>query len=193
MRVVAGEVKGFQLRAPRGMDTRPTSDKVREAMFAVLGPAVDGARVLDLYAGTGALAIEALSRGADQADLVEKRPAACQIIRVNLSRTRFTDRAHLRCMSAERALKELGNRRQEIDPFDLVLLDPPYAHRDIATVMSDLGTGAILAAGALVVLEHSPRFQAELEYGVLSRWQYKIYGDTAVSFYQAPGPASEAL
>src|SRR5919202_359623 len=104
MRVIAGRVKGHHLQAPRGMDTRPTSDKVREAVFAMLGDRFADGRVLDLFAGTGALGIEALSRGASYAVFVERRPPACQVIRANLKHTKLEDLARVMCMPAERAL-----------------------------------------------------------------------------------------
>jgi 16S rRNA (guanine966-N2)-methyltransferase len=188
MRVVAGEAKGFRLRAPPGSETRPTSDKVREAIFAVLGDAVVGAHVLDLYAGTGALAIEALSRGAVYADLVERRATACQVIRQNLQHTRLDSRAHLWCMPVERFLSRIAPAEHELkaqNTYELVLADPPYTDPHIDDLMITLGGGQLLAPRAIVVLEHSPRFPALPHYGVLARWQYKIYGDTAVSFYEA--------
>ncbi len=177
MRVVGGDVKGFELRAPKGPETRPTSDKVREAIFGVIG-AVDGVAVLDVYAGTGAMAIEALSRGAARADLVEARPAACRVINQNLAATRMQDRAHVWCMPVSRALPKLEAR------FDLVTADPPYADVGIDTLMQTLGRGTLLKPSATVVLEHSRRFDSGLEYGKLKRWKLKRYGDTVVSFYE---------
>src|SRR3712207_2815735 len=107
MRVIAGRAKGHHLRAPRGIETRPTSDRVREALFSILADSFAGRPVLDLFAGTGALGIEALSRGATSAVFVEKRPAACRVIHLNLSHTRFTQDARVLCMPVERALSGL--------------------------------------------------------------------------------------
>src|SRR5947209_2339665 len=119
MRVVAGEVKGHRLKAPAGMETRPTSDKVREAVFATLGDFFVDDSVLDLFAGTGALGIEALSRGAETAVFVERRPQACAVIKENLKHTRLEARSRVLCMPVARALELLH------EPFGLVLLDPP--------------------------------------------------------------------
>jgi 16S rRNA (guanine(966)-N(2))-methyltransferase RsmD len=177
MRVVGGEAKGFELQAPKGSETRPTSDKVREAIFAVIGP-VSGATMLDVYSGTGALAIEALSRGAERAELVESLPAACRTINQNLAATRMQDKARLWCMPVSRALPRLEGS------FDLVTADPPYSDPGIDTLMQTLGSGTLLNPSATVVLEHSRRFDSLPEYGRLKRWQLKRYGDTAVSFYE---------
>ncbi|HZS93332.1 MAG TPA: 16S rRNA (guanine(966)-N(2))-methyltransferase RsmD [Chloroflexota bacterium] len=177
MRVVAGRVKGHTLQAPRGMETRPTSDKVREALFSMLAGDVMDQRVLDLFAGTGALAIEALSRGAAEAVLIERRPAACQVIRANLRHTRLETEARLMCMPAERAISLLEGK------FGLVLLDPPYAYTGIAGIMTMIGAGEILEEDAIVVLEHSPRFTVAERYERLVRQRQRVYGDTALSFF----------
>src|SRR4051794_27503465 len=129
MRVVAGRVKGHRLQAPRGMDTRPTSDKVREAIFGMLRDDVVDQTVLDLFAGTGALGIEALSRGAASAVFVERRPPACQSIRANLKHTRLEGEARVLCLPVERALTMLE------EPFGLILLDPPYAYPELPGIL----------------------------------------------------------
>jgi 16S rRNA (guanine(966)-N(2))-methyltransferase RsmD len=177
MRVVAGRVKGHHLQAPKGMDTRPTSDKVREAIFAVVADRVEDEDVLDLFAGTGALAIEALSRGAASAVLVEKRPAACQIIRANLRHTRLEAEAKLLCMPVERALRTLDT------PFGLILLDPPYAMANLHGIMSMLSGSGVVGSTTTVVFEHSPRFAVAERYGRLALQRQKVYGDTAVSIF----------
>lgn len=177
MRVVAGEVKGHRLRAPAGMETRPTSDKVREAIFAMLGDSFIDESVLDLFAGTGALGIEALSRGAEDAVFVERRPQACAVIRENLKHTRLEARARVLCMPAARALDLLH------EPFGLILLDPPYAYREIHDIMKTVGAAEVVDQETTVILEHSPRVAAHELYGQLVLRRQKIYGDTAVSFY----------
>jgi 16S rRNA (guanine966-N2)-methyltransferase len=181
VRVVAGTVKGFELKVPRGAGTRPTSDKVRDAVFNVLGESVLDARVLDLFAGTGALSIEALSRGAAEAVLVESWRQACNIINANLEKTRFTADTSILCMSVSRSLTSLEGQ------FDLILLDPPYAFPDIHLVMETLGQGHLIADHGQVVLEHGKRFESRDAYGKLRRRQFKRYGDTAVSFYEIGG------
>jgi 16S rRNA (guanine966-N2)-methyltransferase len=149
VRVIAGRLGGRRLRAVPGTVARPTSDRVRESLFAILGARVEGARVLDLFAGSGALAIEALSRGADSAVLVEPVPAAVSVIKANLADLDLTGQATVRRTRAETWL-----RSQRDGPFDLVLLDPPYA-AGIGLVAGVLGRLArtALAPGAVVVLE----------------------------------------
>ena len=153
MRVVAGTLGGRRLRAVPGRDTRPTSDRVREALFSIVGDRVVGARVLDLFAGTGALAIEALSRGAASAVLVEQAPQAVAVIRGNLEALGLE-----RLASVRRTRVETYLRGQRDGPFDLVFLDPPYAIGVglLAGLLVRLGQGA-LAPGALVALESSSR------------------------------------
>lgn len=177
MRVVAGRVKGHHLRAPAGTETRPTSDKVREAVFDILGGTFVGRPALDLFAGTGALGIEALSRGASHGVFVERRGAACAVIRANLQHTRLEGEARLLCMPVERALTLLD------EPFGLVLLDPPYAYRDLHGIMSLLAGAHVLDGDTTVVFEHSPRFTVEERYTRLALRRQKVYGDTAVSIF----------
>jgi 16S rRNA (guanine966-N2)-methyltransferase len=179
VRVVAGAVKGHRLQAPRGLDTRPTTDKVREAVFGMLAGDVVDQRVLDLFAGTGALGIEALSRGADFALLVERRPQACQAIRANLKHTGMEDRTRLLCMPVERALPTLG------EPFGLILLDPPYAYPDLHGILEMLGGARVVGEDTVVVFEHSPRFVVRQRYGRLLLRRQRTYGDTAVSIFDA--------
>ncbi len=177
MRVVAGTVKGHRLQAPRGLETRPTSDKVREAIFSILAGSFVDEHVLDLFAGTGALGIEALSRGAAEAVFVERRPAACQIIQANLKHTHLESKARVLCVPAERALANLDQ------PFGLVLLDPPYAYPGLEGIMMMVGGARVLGDETVVVFEHSPRFVVAERYGGLRLWRQKVYGDTAVSIF----------
>lgn len=177
MRVVAGQAKGHHLVAPRGMETRPTSDKVRGAIFNILAGEFLDEAVLDLFAGTGALGIEALSRGASQAVFVEHHSAACQAIRANLRHTRYDDVSRLLAMPVERALRLLD------EPFRLILLDPPYAYPNLHAIMATLGGARVIGNDTEVVLEHSPRFAVWERYGRLGLQRQKVYGDTAVSFF----------
>ena len=177
MRVVGGRVKGHHLRMPRGTETRPTSAKVREAIFGMLTGTFEDSPVVDLFAGTGALGIEALSRGASHASFVERRGPACQVIRANLEHTHLLDMSRILCMPVERALGLL------VDPVALVLLDPPYAHTDLHRIMGMIGGARVLGDDTTVVFEHSPRFSVAECYGRLALQRQKVYGDTAVSLY----------
>src|SRR5947209_8157186 len=175
MRVVAGRVKGHHLRMPKGSETRPTSDKVREAIFSILSDAVEDRRVLDLFAGTGAMGIEALSRGASFCFFVERRRPVCDVIRANLALTRLTEESRVLCMPVERALSVLD------EPFGLILLDPPYQYPDLHGIITMLGEARVIEDDTVVVFEHSPRVILAERYGRLALKRQKVYGDTAVS------------
>lgn len=175
MRVVAGEAKGRRLRAPKGLKVRPTADNVRQAIYDILGP-VDGARVLDLFAGTGAMGIEALSRGARESVFVDASREACALVLQNLELTGTRPRGIVRRAEAERWLD-----RRAAEPFDLVLIDPPY-ERGLAFVGRILGKVAKkgwLAPGGTVVVE-APGGQVEWPEG-LRETTTRTFGRTQVS------------
>jgi 16S rRNA (guanine966-N2)-methyltransferase len=177
VRVVAGRLGGRRLRAPRGRDTRPTSDRVREALFAILGP-LEGLRVLDLFAGSGALAIEALSRGAVSATLVERDARAVAVIRANLASLQLgSDQALVVHGPARAAIRDASARG---DAYDLVLLDPPY--RDAPALGRELSQAlpAVLAPGARVVAESDRRAPLELGLPVVAE---RRYGDTLIRIH----------
>jgi 16S rRNA (guanine966-N2)-methyltransferase len=177
VRVVAGEFKGRRLRAPRGMRTRPTADRVREALFSMLGD-VAGARVLDLYAGSGALGIEALSRGAHSAVFVDRDPRAAAAIGENL-RTLGLDEG-VRRQDALRFLASADG------PFDLVFVDPPYD--SVPRIAGPLAERLppLLAEGARIVTESDRRTPLELPFWLLAD---RTYGDTRIAIHAFPGPA----
>jgi 16S rRNA (guanine966-N2)-methyltransferase len=177
MRVVGGRVKGHHLRAPKGTETRPTSDKVRGAIFDVLANGFQDAPVLDLFAGSGALGIEALSRGASSAVFVERRSVARQAIRANLQHTHLEGQARVLDMPVERSLDVLD------EPFGLILLDPPYAYPNLDGIMTLISGSRVIEDDTTVVFEHSPRFAVQERYGRLILKRQKVYGDTAVSIY----------
>jgi 16S rRNA (guanine966-N2)-methyltransferase len=181
LRVIAGTAGGLHLRAPKGGRSRPTTDRVRESLFAALDQhfGLGAASVLDLYAGSGALAIEALSRGAARAVFVDKDVAAVETIRRNLEATRLRDRGRVRRSSVASFLA--GNPPAEV-PFDLVLLDPPYAvtRGEIERVLESLERSGWLAAGAAVVVERAAddaRPELPESWGI--GWE-RSYGDTLV-------------
>jgi 16S rRNA (guanine(966)-N(2))-methyltransferase RsmD len=179
LRVIAGSYGGRTLKAPRGQATRPTSARVREALFAVLGD-MTGLAVLDLHAGTGALAIEALSRGAARAVLVEHDRAALECIRENLTALGARDRAQIVPRTVARAAREIAQQ----SPFDLVLCDPPWSDLERAAAeLEQLVKQGVLVSGGRVALEHSAKVPrpdiAGLEPEDERRW-----GDTAVSLFR---------
>jgi 16S rRNA (guanine966-N2)-methyltransferase len=175
MRVVAGIYGGRRLVAPRGSATRPTSDRVREALFSVLGPSPQGARVLDLYAGTGALGIEALSRGAAAAVFVDRSARAIAAIKANLETLGIE--AEVRRMAALAALRTAPARA---DAYDLVFLDPPYRRAaELGRELSD-ALPAVLAPGARVVSESDRREPLELHFPLVDE---RRYGDTLIRIH----------
>ena len=174
MRVVAGRFGGRSLVAPRGRATRPTSDRVREALFSILGSVVAD-RVLDLYAGSGALALEALSRGASQATFVDSSAAAVAAIRGNLSTLGVE--AEVR---RQDALAYLRGALRDARQYDLVFLDPPYRHASALGRELSTALGPVLAPAARVVAESDRRAPLELELPVLDE---RRYGDTLIRIH----------
>lgn len=178
MRVITGSARGHRLVAPSGRDTRPTSDRVKEALFSSLQAHVPGARVMDLYAGSGALGIEALSRGATSCTFVESNRAALSAIDVNLAATRLADHARVQALDAAVAL---GLAAGAGERFDLVLVDPPYRvdPNEMARVLA--GIAAVVAPGGLVRVELATRRVelVDLPTG-LQRTGLRTYGDTAI-------------
>jgi len=179
MRIIAGSFKGRRLATVRGK-IRPTSDKVREAVFNILGPAVTEARVLDLFAGTGALGLEALSRGANLAVFVEDHAASLTVLRRNVETLGLTDRVEVLPLSVKAGLKKLAARQAE---FELAFLDPPYGGGLAAATLKDLAAARILSPSAWVVAEHSRREALPEAVDTLALMELRRYGDTQVAFY----------
>ncbi len=177
LRVAGGVARGIPLAEPRGHRLRPTSGRVREAIFNILGDLVVDARVLDCYAGTGALGIEALSRGAAEAVFIESHPAACRAILDSLARTGFNDRATVFRGKLPAALNSV------VGPFNMVLLDPPYDDTTIDETL--LRLAPLLADGGIVVYEHRSRYNPPEYPAGLRLVERRVYGDTAVAMYHA--------
>ncbi len=196
MRIIAGTFRSRTLAAPPGMSTRPTSDRLRETLFNVLAPRIEDAAFLDLYAGSGAVGLEAISRGALRVTFVERAPAALKILNANLERLEISSgvRVHAKSVSAflktaSRTDPKSANPKQT-DPkpekYEVVFLDPPYDEaKEYATTLELLGGAAqgILAPGAVVVAEHRRKQSLEGQYGNLKRTRVLEQGDAALSFY----------
>ncbi|MDX2170724.1 MAG: 16S rRNA (guanine(966)-N(2))-methyltransferase RsmD [Deltaproteobacteria bacterium] len=186
MRVIAGSARGRRLDTVAGWSVRPTADRVKEALFSALGSraTLDGATVLDLFAGSGALGIEALSRGARHVTFVEQDRAARLVLARNLERCGFNDRATLLSVSVRRAVEDLGRRRAL---FDGALLDPPYGRGLAAATLTALGQSGLLAADAWVAAEHHVDDVLADRYGGLQLTASKRYGSTALTLYSNGG------
>jgi 16S rRNA (guanine(966)-N(2))-methyltransferase RsmD len=185
MRVIAGTYRSRILTSPPGTATRPTSDRLRETLFNILGPRVPGSRFADLFAGTGAVGIEAISRGAAHTFFAEKSPAALKSLKANLANLEITRNFTLEDRGTTALLQRLLKLAA---PVDLIFLDPPYEDEDAYTqTLGFLGSpahAAILAADALILAEHATKgFQPAERYGQLTRTRVYKQGDTTVSFY----------
>ncbi len=179
MRIVAGTAGGRKLQTLPGIITRPTADRVKEAIFSVLDVRVLEARVLDLFAGSGALALESLSRGADYALMVEKSPQACEVIRDNCRLTGLTPKVRLLTRDALVVLREL-----EGQSFDLVFLDPPYRQGLAQVSLEILAEGNYLTPNGVIIVETSREEALPVELGKLCLRKQSRYGDTVVWYYQ---------
>lgn len=175
MRVIAGTARGVRLVAPRDPGTRPITDRVKETLFAILGDRVPEARVLDLYAGSGAIGIEALSRGAARADFVERARRAREAIERNLATTRVADQARIHGIDVERFL---ADPPADAPPWDLVVLDPPYEVRAIVAPLRALVPH--LAAEAVIVVKHFWRTEVPAVDG-LAPWRQRRFGETMLT------------
>jgi 16S rRNA (guanine966-N2)-methyltransferase len=204
MRVIAGSARGAPLRVAPDTDVRPTADKLKGAIFSmleaeaykreVLPPpdAPEGAMlagiawpvVLDLYAGSGALGIEALSRGARWADFVEHDAAARQALRANLERTRLAERAGIHGMKAQNAVSTWTR------PYDLIVLDPPYADPTVPALLEALGRSVLVAPGGIVVLEHARAFAPPAAIGRLTLYKTRLHGASGITLY-VPSPTTQ--
>ena len=180
MRVIAGEAKGAKLKGPPSFATRPMADKIKGALFSMLGSlGVEPNRVLDLYAGTGSIGIEALSRGATWADFVDQNAAVCAVIRDNLAHTKLIDEAEVYQLPVAAFLG-----RSE-PAYDLIILDPPYADPEILKTLARVAAASFVAPGTVVVVGHSKRVKMPERSGRLSRLRERCHGDSCFSVFEA--------
>jgi len=179
MRVITGKAKGHHLKYPTGTSTRPVTDLVRGSMFSILeNIAEDWSQILDIFAGSGALGIEALSRGADWADFVDSEPKCCAIIKENLEKTRLSSQAKVYCRDAFKALSILDKE------YSIILLDPPYANATTGDVILQLAQSKLVGDKTTVAVSHSSRIPLQPSYAALKVVKEQRHGDTCVSFYQ---------
>lgn len=192
MRIIAGTYRSRPLAAPRGLDTRPTSDRLRETLFNVIAPRIEGAVFVDLYAGSGAVGIEALSRGAAEVLFVEKAEAAVQAIRKNLATLGIRSGFSLETRSVAAVLKRMASAGRRAD---VVFLDPPYAAREeYERTLAMLGgeCAELLAPDAIVIAEHEKHYSLVESCGRLERYRLLKQGDAALSFFTLEGPTKAA-
>jgi 16S rRNA (guanine966-N2)-methyltransferase len=181
VRIIGGAARGRRLLAPRGRRTRPTSDYVREALFDVLSEQIPGRAFLDLYAGTGAVGIEALSRGASTAVFVERNPTAVAALRRNLGRAGFLERAQVFAVEVLRFLRQAASRPHR---FDLIFLDPPYGARDTARALGLIARHGLLATGGTLIVERSTHSAATAASGGIARVRELRHGDSTLELYR---------
>ena len=179
MRITGGHARGIQLQLPRRGELRPATDALRAAVFSSLAQRIPGARVLDLFAGTGNLGIEALSRGASFAVFVDSHRDSAETIRKNLEITRFTGQAKVVVQEATGAIQWLSRGEA---PFHLVFLDPPYHEGLTQSTLEVLAASPLIDSGSTVVAEFSSKEEVPSGFGRLQETERRVYGDTALSF-----------
>ena len=195
MRIIAGTFRSRQLKSLKGMALRPTTDKLRETLFNVLGELVVDARFVDLFAGTGAVGIEALSRGAREAMFVEKHRPAAALIKKNLESLEIRKSARVLPLDALLALKRLAEEPATASAhIDILFLDPPYAEKlQYANVLSFLGETNLLAENAVVIAEHQRSLDLPETFGKLERVRVLRQGDAALSFFRFRPPSQPEI
>ena len=182
MRVITGSAKGHRLKAPKGTSTRPATDLVRGAIFSILETTTDDwTQMLDLFSGSGALGIEALSRGAGWVDFVEQKPRCCGIIRQNLEKTRLVAQAHIYCCSVAKAFSFLDKE------YSIILMDPPYSNPSIGTLLARLTTSKLVGTNSIMVVTHSPHLAPNSTCAALTLIKERRHGDSCIAMYQKGG------
>ncbi len=177
VRVIGGKARGRRLALPKKGEIRPTSDFVREALFNILGPQ-DGKTWLDVYAGTGAVALEALSRGADRAVFIESSRSCCEALRANIEKCGFSRKAEVLEMTAEQGIRLLAARGQS---FDVIFSDPPYSKGLAGAMPGIILKSGLISAGGMLIIQHSLREGLEIDSGAWNVSDNRKYGDTEIT------------
>jgi 16S rRNA (guanine966-N2)-methyltransferase len=181
VRIVAGTRKGIPLKSLQGTDTRPTSDKVKESVFNIIGPYFDGGVAVELFGGSGSLSLESLSRGIDEAFIFEKSAKACVIIKANAEKCRFTEELHIQRSDARNAIKFLDAKGKKAK---LLFIDPPYAETKFYDLALDFVEADLLTENAVIVCEHEKQFKLPEAYGTYYKIKSSVYGNSAVTIYE---------
>ena len=184
MRIIAGKFRSRQLKSLKGLALRPTSDMLRETLFNILGPRVEGSRFLDLFAGTGAVGIEAISRGATSTTFVENHHSAVRLIRENLASLEINAETRIIATSVNSALEKLQKERAAV--FDFIFLDPPYINeKDYEATLGALENSSLIAESTIVIAEHHKSFELPASRAHFARVRVLRQGDAVLSFYRA--------
>lgn len=179
MRVITGEAKGSHLKVPKGTPTRPATDLVRGAIFSILENLTDDwESVLDLFSGSGALGIEALSRGAGWVDFIEREPKCCATIRENLEKTKLAEYAHIYCASVAKAISFLDKE------YSIILIDPPYANPLVGNLLEQLADSRLVGPKTIVVVTHPPYRPLDSTYGTLKMLKAHRHGGSCIAVYR---------
>ncbi|MBQ0137996.1 MAG: 16S rRNA (guanine(966)-N(2))-methyltransferase RsmD [Kurthia sp.] len=181
MRVISGERKGMPLKAVNGVTTRPTTDKVKESLFNILGPTFQGGTVLDLFAGSGGLGIEALSRGMEHGIFIEKDSKAFQNLKENIAKCRYEECTEIYRNDATRALKLLIKREFQAD---LIFLDPPYKKHMYYDLVKDIIENNVIRPDGIIVCEHDFQLELPAQVETFVKYREEKYGSTIISFYR---------
>ena len=179
MRIIAGKVKGFIIKTPKKLATRPATELVRGAIFSILENVTQQwGNVLDLFSGSGSLGLEALSRGASWVDFVEQERSCCGIIKQNLDKTGFSQQAHVYCCSVRKALTFLEKE------YDIILMDPPYRDKAIGSFIEQLAASRLISSSTTLVTTHSSHLKLKEDYAVLRLLKEHCHGDSIIAVYQ---------
>lgn len=181
MRIIAGDRKGLHLKSLKGENTRPTSDKVKESIFNMIGPFFDGGVAVELFGGSGALSLEALSRGVDEAFIFEKNRAACEVIRTNVEKCHYEKQVHIQQTDARNALKFLTSSGKMID---YLFIDPPYAEERFYDIAQSLVDKNLLTDHAVIICEHDKKTELAAAFGPFKLQKCNEYGNIAISIYE---------
>jgi 16S rRNA (guanine(966)-N(2))-methyltransferase RsmD len=188
VRIIGGLFRGRRLRTVSGLAVRPTSDRLRETLFNILSTDIAGSRFLDICAGSGAVAIEAISRGASHATLIEESRRACSVIEENIEALGIADRATVINRDAVAALKRLASQGSS---FDIAFFDPPYSSELYTQVLALLGSGSLLEPGAILIIEHRAKTAPPSEVEGLKLYRQLKQGESALAFYVKTGESAE--
>lgn len=181
MRVITGSAKGHHLKGPRGNGTRPMLDSVKESLFSILnGYGALSGRMLDLYAGTGSIGIEGLSRGMQWCDFVEQKSAECEVVKENLTHTKLMSRAKVYQQPVARFLQQ----HRGLTKYDLIMMDPPYADPHIHDTLELVVTSEVLASDGMLIIGHSIHVSFEERYGALTRCDFRQFGGSCFTLFQ---------